>query len=108
MKIGSLKHRITFQRLVTTINENGFEVEVWEGYKTVWASVANLSGREYYETAAIQTEKTVKLVIRHIEDIDTAMRIIFNNKQYNIIYIDNINYESRYVELRAITADIDD
>ena len=30
--IGSLKHRITFQILVTVINENGFEVSEWRRF----------------------------------------------------------------------------
>ena len=41
VEIGDLKHRITIQKHTTTINENGFEVEAWEDYKTVWAAVSN-------------------------------------------------------------------
>lgn len=54
MNPGELDKRITFQRLTTTTNENGFEVETLEDFKTVWAKVSNLHGREYFEAAAVQ------------------------------------------------------
>ncbi|MFR1377883.1 MAG: phage head closure protein [Clostridium neonatale] len=102
MMIGDLKHRITFQVLVIENNKNGFEEEIWEEYKTVWASVSNLSGREYYQAAAIQAEKTVKFIIRYITDIETDMRILFNDKQFNITSIDNMKYVNKYIEIRAL------
>ena len=86
MSIGDLKHRITFQKPVISTNENGFEVESFENYKTVWAKVSNLSGKEYFEAAAIQKEKTIKFLIRAGTDVDESMRIFFHGKDYNIIY----------------------
>lgn len=102
MDIGELKHRITFQRFVTNINENGFEVETWEEYKTVWAAVSNLSGREYYQAAAVQAEKTVKFTIRYLSSLTADMRILFEGKQYNITSIDNIKYENKYIEIKSL------
>lgn len=101
MKIGDLKHRITIQRLTSTVGENGFEVEAWENYKVVWASVSNLSGREYFEAAAIQAENTVKFTIRYT-NIDPSMRILFQDKEYNIISIDNIRYANKFIEIKAL------
>ena len=93
--IGSLKHRIIFQILVTVINENGFEVSEWQDYKTVWAKVLNLSGKEYFEAATINKEKTVKFIIRFIKDIDESMIINFEGRKYNITDINNIRYENK-------------
>lgn len=100
--IGRLKHRIAFQQLVTEVNENGFEAEVWESKIIVWASISNLSGREYYQAVAIQGEKTVKFLIRYIAEIDNSMRILFRDKIYNITYIDNVKYENKYIEIKAL------
>lgn len=100
--IGDLRHRITFQKFTTVVNENGFEEEAWQDYKTVWASVSNLSGKEYYQAAAVQAEKTVKLLIRYIKEVDTSMRIIFKDKQYNITSIDNMKYTNKYIEIKAL------
>ena len=102
MEIGELKNRITLQKLIATTNDNGFEVEDWQNYKTVWASVSNLYGKEYFEAAAIQAEKTVKFTIRFIACIDESMRIMFKNKVYNITFIDNIKYQNKFIEIKAL------
>ena len=96
---------MTFQKPVISTNENGFEIETFENYKTVWSKVSNLSGREYFEAAAVQKEKTVKFLIRAGVDIDETMRILFNDKIYNIIFIDNINYKNKYIEIKALEVD---
>lgn len=102
MEIGELRHKITFQRLTTTTNENGFEVETWEDYKTVWAAVSNLYGKEYFEAAAVQKENIVKFTIRYFKGLDTSMRILFRGTEYNIISIDNIKYKNKYIEIKAL------
>jgi len=107
VEIGDLRHRITFQKLITAVNENGFEVETYQNYKTVWSAVSNLSGREYYQAAAIKGEKTVKFLIRYMEGIDESMRILFRDKQYNISFIDNMKYINKYIEIKAVEVEED-
>ncbi|MBR9648597.1 phage head closure protein [Clostridium tyrobutyricum] len=102
MVIGDLRHRITLQKFITEVNENGFETEVWQDYKTVWASVSHLSGKEYYQAAAVQAEKTIRFLVRYAGDIDTSMRILFRNTQYSITSADNIKYENRFIEIKAV------
>lgn len=103
--IKELRHRITIQRLITEINENGFEIEQWQNYKSVWASIANLHGREYYAAAAINAENTMKFIIRYTEGIENSMRIFFKYKTYNIISIDNIKYRNQYIEIKAVVVE---
>ena len=105
MDIGDLKHRVTFQRFTTVVNDNGFEEEAWVDFKTVWAKVENLHGKEYFEAAAVQAEKTVKFTIRFTKDIDESMRIMFQGKHYNITSIDNIKYANKFIEIKAMEVD---
>lgn len=107
MGIGEFKHRITFQTLSSVVNENGFESKGYEDFKTIWAKVTNLHGKEYFEAAAIQKEKTVKFIIRAIKGLDETMRILFQGKTYNITFIDNIKYENKYIEIKALEVDTD-
>lgn len=107
MGAGELKHRITFLIPANTVNENGFETEGLIEFKTVWASVSNLSGREYFAAAEVQKEKTVKFKIRAIHGIDESMLIAFQGRHYNITSIDNIKYENKYVEVKALEVDED-
>jgi len=102
MKSEELRHRITIEYRVVTTNENGYETEIWQEYKKVWASVSNLSGREYYEAAAVKAEETVKFTIRYMKGIDSAMRILFKDKRHNIVSIDNIKYRDRFIEIKAL------
>lgn len=102
MRTEELKHKITFQNLTIDTNENGFEEEVWQDYLTVWAAVTNLIGREYFAAAAVQAEKTVKFTIRYLQGITDDMRILFEDKQYNITFIDNIKYKNKYIEIKAL------
>ncbi|AKL83281.1 hypothetical protein D068_cds05170 [Bacillus atrophaeus UCMB-5137] len=56
----------------------------WETVIECWAKAEGLKGREYYAAAAIQKEKTIKFTIRHREDINEHMRIVFENNVYEI------------------------
>ena len=102
MRTEELRHKIILQKLTNSTNENGFEDEVWKDYLTVWAAVSNLYGREYFEAAAVQAEKTVKFTVRFIKGINESMRILFEGKQYNITSIDNIKYRNRYMEIKTL------
>lgn len=102
MEIGKLNKRIIFQEFTSIINDNGFNEDTWTDKNTVWASVTNLSGREYFAAAAVQAENTVKFTIRYIEDISTDMRISFKNNIYNITFIDNIKYGNSFIEIKAL------
>ena len=105
MKAEELKHRITLQLFTTVVNENGFEVETWVDFKTLWAAVTNLHGREYFAAAVVKAENTVKFTIRYTEGIDESMRILFKGKQYNISSIDNIKYANKFIEIKAMEVD---
>lgn len=102
MNVGNLNKRIIIQKLTNTVNENGFNEEVWATHKTVWSSVSNLFGREFFEAKAVQSEKTIKFIIRYMSDIDETMRILFQGKQYNITFINNIKYSNNYIEVKAL------
>ncbi|MCM8710849.1 phage head closure protein [Clostridium sp. SYSU_GA19001] len=102
MKSEELRHRIKLQKNITQTDDNGFETETWADFKELWAKTENLHGREYFEAAAVQAENTVKFTIRYTDEIDTAMRIIFRGKQYNITSIDNIKYNNKFIEIKAL------
>lgn len=106
-----LNHRITFQAFTTIVNDYGFEIQEWSDFKTVWAGITNLSGREYFAAMQVQAEKTVKFTIRYTKDIDETMNIKFGKKTvgteeidiiFNITSIDNIKYGNEFMEIKAL------
>jgi SPP1 family predicted phage head-tail adaptor len=105
MKAEDLRHRIKLQKNTVQTDENGFETETWADFKELWAAVTNLHGREYFAAAAVQAENTVKFTIRYVPNIETAMRILFKGKQYDITFIDNIKYANKFIEIKAMEVD---
>ncbi|AGF26913.1 MULTISPECIES: phage head closure protein [Bacillus] len=82
--LNDMRYRIQFQkkkpggRLPVEGNDS------WETVIECWAKAEGLKGREYYAAAAIQKEKTVQFTIRHREDINEHMRIVFQGVPYEI------------------------
>lgn len=101
MNPGELRHRIELQTCTSTQDADGFEQIAWTTKRTVWAKAENLYGKEYWSAKAVQSEKTVKFIIRYTADINNAMRILFRGTQFNIVDIDNIKYGNTYMEIKA-------
>lgn len=106
MDIGKLDKRITIQKFSTIQNENGFDIEDWVDYKTIWASVNNLWGKEFYAAKQVNMENTVEFVVRYSRDLENIStkeyRIFWNNRAFNIIFIDNIQYENKWLKIKAM------
>ena len=106
VNIGKLDKRITIQKFSTYQNENGFDIEDWVDYKTIWASINNLWGKEFYAAKAVNAENTVEFVVRYSRDLANIntkeYRIFWNNRAFNITFIDNIQYENKWLKIKAI------
>lgn len=107
MNIGKLNQRITIQKKETLTNEDGFEVEEWINHKTVWASVKNINGKEFFQAQQAQSQASKKICIRYLKDLDSSLdpkvtlkyRIKYKNNNYNLIYSDNIQEKNKFIEL---------
>ncbi|HHY72699.1 MAG TPA: phage head closure protein [Bacillus bacterium] len=86
---GEFRHRIIFQKLDETENTMGDVVSEWVEYKKAWAKIVTVKGREFFAAAAVQNENTVRFIIRYAEEIHTDMRIIYNNRTFEIISVLN-------------------
>ncbi len=75
MKIGDLRHRITFQREVKTPDGHKGHTVAWQDLITCWASVEPLSGREYFSSHQISAAVTHRVKIRYREGLIETMRI---------------------------------
>lgn len=104
MDFSKLNKRITIQK----INNNGpLKNNDYEDYKTVWASITNLHGKEFLEAQRIDSNISKKVTIRYIKDLDPSIdkdvskkfRVMYKGSPYNILYSDNIKEENRFIEL---------
>ncbi|WP_434283570.1 phage head closure protein [Clostridium botulinum] len=117
VKIGEMRHRITIQKYNTYQNENGFDIEEWDDYKTVWASINNLWGKEFYAAKATNSENTIEFIVRYSKDLEKI-----NSKEYriktikdknatkekdkyryfDITFTDNIKYENKWLKIKGV------
>ena len=90
--IGKLNKRITIQKLSLTTDEYGNQIQQWSDFYTCWAAVSGINNREYW--------------IRHskeLKDINkTDYRIIFDNRIFDISFIDNLQFADSIFILKGI------
>ena len=104
MNIGELKHRITIQKKVTG---GPLEDTTYTDFKTAWCKVSNLYGKEFIEAQKVEANISKKFIARYIKDLDMSINpdacedFIINYKgiSYNILYIDNIKEQNKFMEI---------
>lgn len=91
MQIGKLRHRVTIQKQINSQTDYGAVVTKWRNIATVWAEVKPLSGREYFSAQQVQSEVTTQIWIRYQKGIEPTMRVVHNDKHYEILAVLNHN-----------------
>jgi SPP1 family predicted phage head-tail adaptor len=81
---GTLRHRVTIENLVESLDNDGIVSESWVEVATVWGEIRPMSGREFIAANAIQAGVTTKITIRMIDGIDAKMRVRHYSTLYNI------------------------
>lgn len=102
INIGKLNKRITFLRTEWVADEMGQEVPEWMPYKTVWATVNPVSGREYYEAQKVRPELTYKIYTRYQQEIAPDMQIKYKEKMFEIKSIINVEESNKMLEIQCI------
>ena len=70
---------------------------------SVAAFVAPTTGREYEESQKIRAETTYKILTRYFRGINSSHRILYDNREFEIISVLDIN--ERHEELQIIAAE---
>ena len=100
--------QITFIKKVLDTNvTNEDEVTSWTtiaSNPTIWAKVVQFVGREVVVADQIQAVFRTQFVIDYRTDLNDEMRIVYNNKVYNIVSI--IEHESSRTGFLLIAADV--
>ena len=90
MKAGNLRHYITIEQQTETFNSEGELIITWTTFKSVWAEILPLVGREYWSSKQVNAETTGKLRTRYYPGITPKMRIKFGNRYFEILGVINI------------------
>ena len=107
IKAGDLRVPVTLLRPVRSVNEKGRPVTTWQDAAVVWASRADVSGREFYQALAYQAEDIVTLTIRARDDVTPEWRAQCHGTVYNILEVNHLGYMGDFIRLkcRAVTGE---
>ncbi len=82
-----MRYRITLQFPSDGVDDYGNAMDSWQDLATVWADIVPMSGREYLTASQATSETTFKIYIRYIENVNAKMRILYNNKIFEILAV---------------------
>lgn len=97
---GELRHRVTFLIKQVTMN-GGIAKETWVPAFTCWAKAEPISGREYYQAAAVNREDDIRFTIRYRKGVDASMRLRLDGADYRITAITDPQMRHVTLELLA-------
>ena len=104
MKIGRLRHRIVIEESIAGRDNFGAEVYEWIQFAKVWADVSPVSGREFASFKQINSEITTKITIRYLAGVTAEMRVLFDNRIFEINSI--INPEEKNISLLLMCKEV--
>lgn len=101
---GKLNHRITIQKYIEYEDEHGISRKDWIDFKTVWCSMNNLYGKEYWTAKQYEAQNTVEFVIRYsaCKDLSVKDRLKKGDKLFNITSVDNVMYKNEVFKVKAL------
>ena len=105
--IGKLDRRITIQQPVYTTNDhNEDEITSWTTVATVWARTEQKQGNEVVDADRLTYYETTVFTIRHRDDLNVRMRIVWNTIPYRIFSI--AEHESSRKRFLSIAGEVID
>jgi len=96
--MGEMRQRIALQVKTITKSE-GIPLESWTTVATVWAAVADISGKEYFQAQAVQSEVTTRIKIRYKTGITPSMRLLYGSRVFHILSVIDKGEWHRLIEL---------
>jgi SPP1 family predicted phage head-tail adaptor len=98
VRSGDLNRQVTLQQRSVGRDTFGQELVDWTTVATPMACIKPLSGRELEMAKAMNAETTHSVEIRYRSNINTAMRLVYQGRNFNIHSI--IDLEMRHEVLQ--------
>lgn len=99
---GRLRHLVTIQRQATTQDALGQRDLTWTDVDDVWAKIAPVSGRDFFNASGEHAEITHKVLMRHGVDVIAGDRILFGSRIFDVRVPINMGERDRFVELMVV------
>lgn len=101
---GDFRHIITFQEMEERKNSFGEMTKVWVDKFSTRAGIYPLSGKEFFVADKENSEISHKINIRYRPDINQKMRIVYNNRVFNIESV--INFQERNILMQIMAKEL--
>jgi SPP1 family predicted phage head-tail adaptor len=102
MRAGRLRHRIKIQQIDNAVDDFGSPTQSYVTFKdNVSASVEPINGREYFSAAQVEANVSTNIHMRYLAGVTPDMRIIFQNRVYEIISVINVGERNRWLECKC-------
>lgn len=82
---------------------NGSVKTEWKPYISLWASIETLKGNEKVSAAASWPSADQKISFRYVIGLLPTMRVVFNDKIYSILNVNNVDERDRDIVLTTNT-----
>lgn len=105
MRAGELRHKIEIQSETGVKDpDSGEIIPGWTTFARVWAEVADLSGREFWDSQQVQSEVSTRVRIRYLDGVKPTMRVIHGSRTLQIEAV--IDPDGRRRELQLMAREI--
>ncbi len=102
MRIGQLKHRITFQAVTAAENSLGESVETFSTYKTLWAAIWPVSASEQIRSGQEGMNISHRIRVRYDSGITHGMRITYGSRTFKIRSVINPDEKKAMLDILAV------
>lgn len=99
MRSGNLKNKVAFETYAETQNDFGEVIKGYSDFKTVYASIVPLSGKEYFSAQQINAEISHKIECRYFAGVLPTMRIVYGTRIFNIESVINIREANKTLQI---------
>jgi len=99
MRSGNLKHKVNFEAYTETENDFGEVIEGYSVFKTVYASIVPISGKEYFASKQVNAEVSHKIECRYFAGVLPNMRIVYGTRIFNIESVINIREANKTLQI---------
>lgn len=94
-----LKQRLTLQQEIQASDGYGGYTRTWQNIADLWAEIIPLAGREGVADEKLEASLTHRVVLRYRSDITAGMRLLFENRAFNIRAVFNVKENNELLEL---------
>ena len=100
LKPSLLRHTAIIQKEVISKDSEGIKTHVWTTvHKNVPCRVKTISGKELISLNQLKGLTVAEITVHDIAPIDESMRIVVNQRNYNITSINPDEYLNMYLKI---------